>query len=140
MVSWTTLLRHNLPQVQQQWRIGYGARTEEPKASCFGDRNLDLEQTITLAKKGLKASELKKKAFEALSAGFARGDVVDLDERLAWIMSFRTVFNAPPPTLWLGSVVTEIVDGNEKHLICMRPRCDCVSLDKETSFFFSTAG
>ena len=102
----------------------------------FGDRNLDLEQTITLAKEGLEASALKNKAFDDLSAGFARGDVVDLDERLAWIMSFRTVFNAPPPTLRLGSVVTEIVDGNEKHLICMRPRCDCVRLDKETSFFF----
>jgi len=102
----------------------------------FGDRDLDLEQTITLAKKGLEASELKKKAFEALSAGFAGDGVVNLDERLAWIMSFRTVFNAPPPRLWLGSVVTEIVDGNEKHLICMRPRCDCVRLDKETSFFF----
>ncbi len=102
----------------------------------FGGRKLDLEQTITLAKKGLEASVLKDKAFEGLSAGFAGGDAVGLDERLAWIMSFRTVFNAPPPTLLLGSVVTAMMDGYEMHLICMRPRCDCIRLDEETSFFF----
>ena len=102
----------------------------------FGGRELNLEQTITLAKNGLEASVLKNNAFEGLSAGFAGSDVVDLDERLAWIMSFRTVFNAPPPTLWLGSVVTAMMDGDEMHLICIRPRCDCVRLEEETSFFF----
>ena len=102
----------------------------------FGGRELDLEQTVTLAKEGLEASVLKNNAFEGLSAGFAGGDVVDLDERLAWIMSFRTVFSAPPPTLWLGSVVTVTMDGDDMHLICMRPRCDCVRLKEETSFIF----
>ena len=102
----------------------------------FGGRKLDLEQTITLAKKGLEASALKDKAFEGLSAGFAGGAVVGLDERLAWIMSFRTVLGAPPPTLWLGSVVTATMDDDEMHLICMRPRCDCIRLEEETSFFF----
>ena len=102
----------------------------------FGDRELNLEDTITLAKKGLEASVLKNNAFEGLSAGFAGGEVVDLDERLAWIMSFRTVFKAPPPTLWLGSFVTAMMDGDEMQLICMRPRCDCVRLEEETSFFF----
>ena len=104
----------------------------------FGDRKLILKQTITLATEGLEASVLKDNAFEGLSAGFSRRKAVDLvDERLAWIMSFRTVFDAPPPTLWLGSVVTEMEDGGkEKHLICMRPRCDCVRLKEETSFFF----
>ena len=104
----------------------------------FGDRKLTLKQTITLATEGLEASVLKDNAFEGLSAGFSGRKAVDLvDERLAWIMSFRTVFDAPPPTLWLGSVVTEMEDGGkEKHLICMRPRCDCVRLKEETSFFF----
>ena len=102
----------------------------------FRDRNLDLEQTIALANKGLAASELTKNAFEGLTAGFSGNDVVELDERLAWIMSFRTVYNAPPPILWLGSVVTESADGDERHMICMRPRCDCVRLEEETSFFF----
>ena len=102
----------------------------------FGKRELDLGQTITLAQRGLAASVLGKNAFRGLSAGFAGDEVVDRDERLAWIMSFRTVFNAPPPRLWLGSVVTAMADGEDKHLICMRPRCDCVRLDEETSFFF----
>ena len=102
----------------------------------FGDKRLDLKQTITLATKGLRASDLNNNAFECLSAGFAGGEVSGLDERLAWIMSFRTVFDAPSPTLWLGSVVTATVDGDEMHLICMKPRCDCVRLEEETSFFF----
>ena len=50
------------------------------------------------------------------------------------------MFNEPPPTLWLGSVVTEMIDGEGIHLICMRPRCDCVRLDKGTSFFFLPLG
>ena len=103
---------------------------------AFGEKELDLDETITLAKKGLEASVLGKKAFKGLSAGFAGSELVDLDQRLAWIMSFRTVFNEPPPTLWLGSVVTTTVNGKDRHLICMRPRCDCVRLNGETSFFF----
>ena len=102
----------------------------------FDGKELDLDQTITLAKKGLKASDLNKNAFEGLSAGFAGGELVDLDHRLAWIMSFRTVFNARPPTLWLGSVVTARDDGDEGPLICITPRCNCVRLDGKTSFFF----
>ncbi len=103
----------------------------------FGDRTLDLEQTIALANKGLAASELGNNAFEGLATGFSGNgnDVVELDERLAWIMSFRTVYNAPPPTLWLGSVVTES-SGEGERLVCMRPRCDCVRLNEETSFLF----
>ena len=104
--------------------------------SRFGERELDLEQTITLAQKGLRASVLKDNAFEGLSSGFADGDGVDLDKRLAWIMSFRTVYNAPPPRLWLGSVVTMTENGDERHLICMRPRCDSVRLDVDTAFIF----
>ena len=54
----------------------------------FGEKELDLNQTIALGKKGLEASELKNSAFGDLSAGFADSGVVDvdLDERLAWIM------------------------------------------------------
>ena len=111
-------------------------RSGGPGCFVFGNKSLTLDQTITLAKKGLGDSVLKNKKFEGLSAGFADNGVDDLDERLAWIMSFRTVFNAPPPTLWLGSVVTEMMDYDERHLICMTPRCDCVRLKEETSFFF----
>ena len=108
----------------------------EARRFVFGQEELDLDKTIALAQKGLGASVLGNNAFSVLSAGFAGDAVVDLDQRLAWIMSFRTVFNAPPPTLWLGSVVTAMVNGENRHLICMRPRCDCVRLDGETSFFF----
>ena len=103
---------------------------------AFGDRTLNIEQTIILANKGLAESELKKRAFKDLSAGFSGCNAVGLDERLAWIMSFRTVYSAPPPTLWLGTVITAYDAGGERHLICMRPRCDCVRLNGETVFFF----
>ncbi len=88
---------------------------------AFGDRNLDLEQTITLANKGLAASVLRNSAYEGLSAGFSGQNGVGLDAQLAWTMSFRTVYNAPPPTLWLGTVVTAFQADSEQHLICMRP-------------------
>ena len=103
---------------------------------AFGDRELDIEQTITLANEGLAASVLGNNAFEGLSAGFSGENAVGLDERLAWIMSSRTVYSAPPPTLWLGTVVTAFHADGERHLICMRPRCDCVRLNEETAFFF----
>ena len=102
----------------------------------FGVRKLDLAQTITLANQGLKASTLGEKDFEDLSAGFSCDNAVALDERLAWIMSSRTVYSAPPPTLWLGTVVTTSEAHGGRHLICMRPRCDCVRLNEETTFFF----
>ncbi len=107
----------------------------------IGDKQLDMAQTIKLVTEGLETIEafsnnFKKKAFEFLSASFAQPGAIDLDERLAWIMSFRTVYKAPAPTLWLGSVVTMLEDGNERHLICMRPRCDSVRLKGETSFIF----
>lgn len=102
----------------------------------FGDKKLSIEQTITLANKGLKESVLRNNAFEGLSAGFAGHDVDGIDERLAWIMSFRTVYSAPPPMLWLGTVVTISCKDGEQHLICMRPRCDCVRLEAEAAFLF----
>ena len=103
----------------------------------FGGRKLDLTQTIQLATEGLDASNaLKSSAFGDLSTGFAHRGIADLDERLAWIMSFRTVYNEPPPRLWLGSVVTMNEPDGGKHLICMRPRCDCVRLKDETTFLF----
>ena len=115
---------------------------EDPNFTFRGQK-LDLEQTIALANNGFEASGVKNIGFRDLTAGFAGNKVVGLDEKLAWIMSFRTVYNRPPPILWQGTVVTELPSehgqhqtGDEKHLICMRPRCDCVRLKRETSFFF----
>ena len=102
---------------------------------------ISLDQAITLATKGVKeagilSNKQQDNAFRHLSVCFAGKDVADLDQRLAWIMSFRTVYNAPPPTLWLGSVVTVFEAEGERHLICMRPRCDCVRLNEQATFFF----
>ena len=110
----------------------------------FGKKELLLEDAITLTKEGLEKAtklieNLSKNSFKNLTSCFAGHEKVDdkLDLRLAWMMSFRTVYNEPPPTLWLGSVVTENGnDGEDKHLICMTPRCDCVRLNGETTFFF----
>lgn len=109
---------------------------DEIERFAFSDRKLNVEDTIDLANKGLAASKLKDNAYEKLSAGFSGRNAVSLDKRLAWIMSFRTVYNSPAPTLWLGSVVTMRQDGKETHLICMSPRCDSVRLNGETSFIF----
>ena len=114
----------------------------EAKAETFkfDKKTLNREETITLATQGLqKSNKLKDKDFKSLSAGFSGGSGDDaLDEQLAWIMSFRTVYNVPAPILWLGSVVTKLSDEGKQHqhLICMRPRCDCMRLTEQTSFFF----
>ena len=108
----------------------------------FGPRTLTVQQTVKLAKNGLaKHDAMGKSEFKHLSAGFSQRDAVDVDARLAWIMSFRTVLDAPPPTLWLGTVLTELdaTDSSPTHLLCMRPRCDSLRLEGEkTSFFFLT--
>lgn len=102
----------------------------------FGERELSLERTVKLANGGLKSSDLKEKDFKSLSSGFSGSEEEGLDERLAWIMSFRTVFNAPPPILSLGTVVSWVSDLEEQFLLCLRPRCDCVRLTAETTFLF----
>ena len=115
-------------------------RSRESEQFVFGERELDVNQTVTLAKQGLKKSALNKNAFEGLSTGFGGSANADLDKRLAWIMNSRTVFNAPPPTLWLGTILT--MDSNNDgescrhHIICMTPRCDSVRLANNTAFFF----
>ncbi len=108
---------------------------------AFGNKTLDLRQTVALARKGITTKDIlsnkeQENAFLHLSACFAAQDAADLDQRLAWIMSFRTVYSAPAPILWLGTVVTASHADGDRHLICMRPRCDCVRLNEETVFFF----
>ena len=123
----------------------HGRAGDPPQAFEFGGKRLTREQTVALAKGGLTNHDvLGKNEFECLSAGFARGSVQELDERLAWIITSRTVFNAPLPTLWLGTVVARRSQGNENgrcpHLICLRPRCDSVRLKDKTSFAFLPLG
>ena len=117
---------------------GWLRRSNGQQQFQFGGRSLNMEQTVSLAIGGLKSSALGEGTFRSLTAGFAGREVGGLDERLAWIMSSRTVFDAPAPSLWLGSVVTEELGCGKRDLICLRPRCDCVRLEcgKGTSFFF----
>ncbi len=107
----------------------------------FKDKNVRLKDVIALANKGVEESDVltnkqRDNAFRHLSTCFAGKNVTDLDQKLAWIMSFQTVYNAPPPVLWLGSVVTTPKINCGRPLICMRPRCDSVRLKEETVFFF----
>ena len=109
-------------------------KTKEGVQIEFGEEKLDLEKAIRLANGSFK--KLKDKDIKSLSSSFAGGDAKNLNERLAWIMSSRTVFNAPPPSLWLGTVVSWASDIEEQYLLCMRPRCDFVRLKAETTFLF----
>ncbi len=105
----------------------------------FGCKELTVDETIELANKGLEhpATKLKKNEFKHLSRGFGSNETNHMDKRLAWIMSFRTVHNAPPPLLWMGTVVMEKNESNTgHHLICVSPRCDCVRLQAETKILF----
>ena len=112
-----------------------------PQPFQFDGTSLTSDEAVALAKNGLEKQEvLGKRKFECLSTGFAGGNANSLDEELAWIITSRTVFNAPPPTLWLGTVVASSgpVDRDvmPSLLICLRPRCDSVRLNEPTSFAF----
>lgn len=118
---------------------------DPPGTFQFGQKSLTSEQTMALAKDGLNnQNALGRNEFKCLSTGFASAAVQKLDEELAWIITSRTVFNAPPPTLWLGTVVArrgEVDDkGQAPQLVCLRPRCDSVRLNKKTSFAFLPVG
>ncbi len=81
---------------------------------------------------------LNRKAAKELTtifSGLDESDSQKLDERLAWIINFRTIYGSPPPTLWLGSVITEL-SGKKRDLLCIRPRCDSVRLGEATKFIF----
>ncbi len=104
----------------------------------FGNRVLQPQDTVDLVTKSLKEVEgISEKDFKYLSSLFAGSDATHLDQELAWLMSFRTIYNAPAPRLWLGSVVAMIKnDAEEKPLLCIMPRCDSVRLESKTTFPF----
>ena len=90
-------------------------RAEDPQGLQFGQKKLNRDQALALAIRGLNNQNvLGKNEFEHLSDGFAGDSVEGLDEELAWIITSRTVFNAPPPSLWLGTVVARCGQRNGK--------------------------
>ena len=103
---------------------------------------MQLDEAVRLASDGFGATDnarFLEQNFEGLSAGFGGQDGEALDERLAWIMASRTVYETPPPRLWLGTVIARLSrrsDDGQELLICLRPRCDSVRLNGKTSFGF----
>ncbi|WP_141699195.1 response regulator receiver domain [Candidatus Thiosymbion oneisti] len=105
----------------------------------FGEnKKLSFDRTVTLLSEGLKKNNfLGEKDFKCLSSGFARkqDSTEELDRQLTWMFNFRTVFNAPPPILHLGTVLRRDNDkDDEKFFLCMRPRCDSARLTGENAF------
>ena len=98
------------------------------------------EKTIELLKEGFEKAKpqclAKSSGFRSLTAGFSKGVDAEnaLDLLLAWMFNFRTVFNAPPPILRLGSVLRRRSHDKPKYFVCMRPTCDSVRLEGDTMF------
>ena len=100
-------------------------------------------ETIALLETGLdkeKPNNLSNKdvsrIFRRLTAIFSKNEDAEnqLDHQLAWMFNFRTVFNAPPPILQLGTVLRKSDDANAPCFLCMRPKCDSVRLRDKTTF------
>ena len=123
----------------KQW---IGGRPHASEGFKFGKRPLQLEETVRLATDGFGATDnagFLERNFDLLSTGFGGRDDEALDERLAWIMASRTVYDAPPPRLWLGTLIARLprrCDDGAEQLVCLRPRCDSVRLNGRTSFGF----
>ncbi len=107
----------------------------------FGEgKKLCFEQTVDLLNLGLakKPGPLSKnKDYNIITAGFDRtgSPKNELDLQFAWMINFRTVFNAPPPILHLGTVLRKPDEANPAaFFLCMRPRCDSVRLQGEEQF------
>ena len=126
---------NTMPVDQHAIKDCLAKRMVSDKRFIFKKTELNIDKTVSLVIQGLN-SQLTDKHFEFLTKGFSGKDGVELDKRLAWLMSFRTVYNAPPPTLWLGSVIVGLSDGDERYLFCIQPRCDCVRLVGNNQFFF----
>ena len=108
---------------------------------CFGEgKTASREETIALLGEGFEKAKpellTKSSGFRSLTSGFSKGADAEntLDHRLAWMFNFRTVFNAPSPILRLGSVLRRRSHDNENYFVCMRPTCDSVRLQEETTF------
>ena len=100
------------------------------------------DETITLLREGWEKGRpdclSKGQGFGYLTAGFSKGDCTDhsLDRQFAWMFNFRTIYNAPPPVLQLGTVLRKTNDLNASYFLCMRPKCDSVRLSGKTIFLF----
>ena len=98
------------------------------------------DETVALLENGLAEWEpsilSKSKGFRDLTGGLSYNEDLDhkLDHRLAWMFNFRTICNAPPPVLQLGTVLWKSNSENALYFLCMRPKCDSVRLQEKTAF------
>ena len=97
------------------------------------------DETIVLLESGWdkkKPHTMKKNDFLFLTKGFLNNGDTDhqLDCQMAWMFNFRTVPSVTLPMLRLGSVLSR--DDDKEFFLCMRPRCDSVRLEEETTFLF----
>ena len=110
----------------------------------FGEKKkASRDQTIDLLEKGLETSDIirdislsKRTGFRLLTRGFSSNEDPEhqLDHKLAWMFNFRTIFDAPPPVLQLGTVLRKSNDADLPCFLCMRPKCDSVRLREKTAF------
>jgi hypothetical protein len=104
------------------------------------NKKLSIKDTIALLEQGIeeKHGALSKKAdYGILTSGFAKTGNPEskLDLQLAWMINSRTVFNAPPPVLQLGTIVRSHEQTEPPaFFLCMRPRCESVRLKKSEAF------
>ncbi len=107
-------------------------------------KRLDCEQIRALFVDGYEKQSVLSKSNNrdrfAMTRVISRGGDADdcLDLELAWLMSFRTVYDdSPPPILRLGTVVRKrVTEGDAPLYVCMRPQCDCVRLKGTEHFHF----
>ena len=103
----------------------------------FGNLPRNRCETIEFVNQGNnEKGNWKEKHFQKITSGFVKDENSDgsqLDKELAWITNFRALNYKQPRKLVQGTVIS--AKGLE-YLICIRPRCDCVRLEKKTSFCF----
>ena len=105
------------------------------------NKTISSDEAIVLLEFGIedkrKPSALSKKDYRFFTSAFSKDENLEyrLDLQFAWMLHFRTVFNAPSPTLRLGSVLRRSHENEEQFFVCMRPRCDSVRLQQTATFF-----
>ncbi len=79
---------------------------------------------------------VEKRAHASKIAGFAPSVVAAerANERLAALMSLRTRYENPAPTLELGTILSTGRGASKAYWMCVQPRCDSVRLEKESAF------
>ena len=111
------------------------------KEFVFKENKVSLDEAVDLQKEGWdrkKPCALKKNDFCILASVFSKNCDPEnkLDHKLAWMFSFRTVFDDPRLILHLGTVLREQNETSDANFfLCMRPRCDSVRLKGKKNFF-----